>query len=60
MAAPVPFWQDETGQDFVEYTLLIAFVAMAAAAMFLGTHESVAVVWNVTNDELDHAVGSAS
>ena len=29
------FWQDEAGQDLIEYTLLLAFVALASAALFL-------------------------
>jgi Flp pilus assembly pilin Flp len=30
------FWRDEQGQDLVEYALLVAFVALASAAIFLG------------------------
>jgi Flp pilus assembly pilin Flp len=26
-------WQDEAGQDLVEYSLLLAFIAMAAIAL---------------------------
>ena len=29
------FWNDEQGQDLIEYTLLMAFVALASAALFL-------------------------
>ena len=29
-------WKDEQGQDLIEYTLLMAFVALASAALFLG------------------------
>ena len=32
------FWNNETGQDLVEYTLLLAFVVIAAAAIFIGTN----------------------
>lgn len=28
------FWNDEQGQDLIEYTLLMAFVALASAALF--------------------------
>ena len=28
------FWQDESGQDLIEYTLLMAFVALASASIF--------------------------
>jgi hypothetical protein len=29
-------WKDEQGQDLIEYTLLMAFVALASAGLFLG------------------------
>lgn len=29
------FWNGEQGQDLIEYTLLMAFVALASAALFL-------------------------
>ena len=29
-------WNDEQGQDLIEYTLLMAFVALASAALFIG------------------------
>ena len=30
------FLEQEAGQDLIEYTLLMAFVALASAALFLG------------------------
>jgi Flp pilus assembly pilin Flp len=30
------FFHDEQGQDLIEYTLLIAVVALASAAIFIG------------------------
>ena len=30
------FWQEDQGQDLIEYTLLLAFVALASAALFSG------------------------
>ena len=32
------FLRDENGQDLVEYALLLAFVAFAAAALFIGAN----------------------
>ncbi len=29
------FWNDESGRDLIEYTLLLVFVALAAAALFI-------------------------
>jgi len=36
------FLRDEQGQDLIEYTLLLAFVALASAALFIGAGGSVA------------------
>ena len=30
------FLRDDQGQDLIEYTLLLAFVALASAAVFIG------------------------
>ena len=39
------FWNDEQGQDLIEYTLLMAFVALASAALFLGAGGSIKGIW---------------
>ena len=54
------FWQDEQGQDLIEYTLLMAFVALASAALFLGAGSSIKGIWNVTNSQLAAANAQAS
>jgi Flp pilus assembly pilin Flp len=54
------FWNDEQGQDLIEYTLLMAFVALASAALFLGAGGSVKGIWSVTNSQLAAASTSAS
>jgi Flp pilus assembly pilin Flp len=46
------FWNDEQGQDLIEYTLLMAFVALASAALFLGAGGSIKGIWSVTNSQL--------
>jgi Flp pilus assembly pilin Flp len=43
------FWQDEQGQDLVEYTLLLAFVCLASAALFINAGSSLATIWTDTN-----------
>ena len=40
------FWKDEQGQDLIEYTLLMAFVALASAALFLGAGGSITGIWS--------------
>jgi Flp pilus assembly pilin Flp len=53
-------WNDEQGQDLIEYTLLMAFVALASAALFLGAGGSIRGIWNVTNSQLAAANAAAS
>jgi Flp pilus assembly pilin Flp len=54
------FLREESGQDLIEYTLLLAFVALASAALFLGAGGSVAGIWSVANSRLADANLSAS
>jgi Flp pilus assembly pilin Flp len=54
------FWNDEQGQDLIEYTLLMAFVALASAALFLSAGGSIKGIWSTTNSQLTAANGSAS
>jgi Flp pilus assembly pilin Flp len=54
------FWGDEQGQDLIEYTLLLAFVALASAAIFIGAGGSVSGIWSTSNSQLAAASTSAS
>jgi len=54
------FLRDEQGQDLIEYTLLLAFVALASAALFIGAGNSVKGIWQITNTQLAAANSSAS
>jgi Flp pilus assembly pilin Flp len=54
------FWDDEQGQDLIEYTLLMAFVALASAALFLGAGGSIKGIWSSTNTQLANANTQAS
>jgi Flp pilus assembly pilin Flp len=49
------FWTDEQGQDLIEYSLLMAFVALASAALFLGAGNSIKGIWTTTNSQLTAA-----
>jgi Flp pilus assembly pilin Flp len=53
-------WIEEQGQDLIEYTLLMAFVALASAALFLGAGGSIKGIWSVTNSQLAAASSQAS
>jgi Flp pilus assembly pilin Flp len=54
------FFRDESGQDLIEYTLLLAFVALASAALFIGAGGSVQGIWSTTNSQLVAANTAAS
>src|SRR5262249_49165776 len=56
----INFIRDEQGQDLIEYTLLLAFVALASAALFIGAGNSVKGIWSLTNSQLEAANTSAS
>jgi Flp pilus assembly pilin Flp len=53
------FLRDEQGQDLIEYTLLLAFVALASAALFLGAGGSISGIWATANTKLGDAATSA-
>ena len=53
-------WQDEQGQDLIEYTLLMAFVALASAALFIGAGGSIKGIWSTTNSQLTAANTTAA
>jgi Flp pilus assembly pilin Flp len=53
-------WIDESGQDLIEYTLLMAFVALASAALFLGAGKSIMGIWATTNAQLSAANAAAN
>jgi Flp pilus assembly pilin Flp len=49
------FWQEEDGQDMVEYALLLAFVALAAVAVLSSVKGSVSTIWSTLNSTLTTA-----
>jgi Flp pilus assembly pilin Flp len=54
------FCQEESGQDLIEYTLLMAFVALASAAIFISAGGSVSTIWTGANVQLANAATAAS
>ena len=53
-------WNDDQGQDTIEYVLLIAFVALASAAIFLAGGGSILGIWSTSNSQIVAANASAS
>jgi len=54
------FLKEEQGQDLIEYTLLLAFVCMATAALFISSGGSLSGIWTAANSQLSAANTSAS
>lgn len=54
------FLKEEAGQDLIEYTLLMAFIALASSALFLGAGRSVKGIWSGTNSQLTTANSNVS
>lgn len=54
------FVNDEQGQDLIEYTLLLAFVALASAALFISAGGSINGIWTIANNTINQAAISAS
>jgi len=54
------FWRGESGQDLVEYSLLLAFVCLASAAMFIGVGRNVSGIWQFSNSAMQQAYCAAN
>jgi len=54
------FWVNEDGQDLVEYSLLIVFIAIAALAVMQPTGSSITPVWVNGNATISNAVTEVS
>ncbi len=51
---------DETGQDMIEYSLLIAFIALCAVALLSGVDSNNSHIWSTLNTQLLSAQTAAS
>ncbi len=54
------FWYEQEGQDLVEYSLLLAFVCLVSAALFIGVGRNVAAIWGYTSTTMQEACCAAS
>lgn len=54
------FWKEEEGQDLVEYSLLLAFIALAAVGLLSGTRTTISGLWSQINSTLASASTTAS
>ena len=46
------FWMDEEGQDLIEYSLLITFIAIACLALIGAGRPAVNGIWTQSNSKL--------
>ncbi|MCU1237780.1 MAG: hypothetical protein JWP63_5747 [Candidatus Solibacter sp.] len=53
------FWREEDGQDLIEYTLLITFIALATAALVGSGQNAIRAIWTTSNSHII-AANSAS
>ena len=52
-------WREEDGQDLIEYSLLITFIAIATAAMVGSGQNFIRSIWTTSNSTIT-AANSAS
>ena len=50
---------DQQGQDLTEYALILAFVVLAAAGLFMVSSQSVVTIWSVSNNIVTAAAQQA-
>ena len=51
------FRRDENGQDLVEYSLLMAFIALAAVGVLGTVKNSVSSIWTSINTQMSSVAG---
>ena len=53
-------WREEDGQDLIEYSLLITFIAVATAAVIGSGQNVLRSIWGTSNSTIAQANTSAS
>lgn len=54
------FWAEEQGQDLIEYSLLITFIAIACAALIGSGRSAVNSIWLTSNSDLSQGYNAAT
>jgi len=54
------FLKDEKGQDLVEYSLLLGFVALASAGLLISAGTSINSIWTAASTRLGAAATAGS
>jgi Flp pilus assembly pilin Flp len=53
-------WTEEDGQDLVEYSLLLAFIALAAVALLTSVSSNVVGLWQDCSNAFSDALTASS
>ncbi len=53
------FWSRDHGQDLVEYSLILALVALLGAAGILAVGQDVSAIWSLVNSRLTDTSSSS-
>lgn len=53
-------WREDSGQDLIEYALLVSFMALTVVMFFLGAGKEVKGAWTTSNSRLTAANTAAS
>lgn len=56
----VRFWREEEGQDLIEYTLLITFIAIACMWFVGAGGPTIQGVWSTSNSTVNQASAAAA
>lgn len=54
------FWRNEEGQDLVEYSLLMTFIALAAVALLSGVKTNLSTIWTTISQKVSSGATAAS
>jgi Flp pilus assembly pilin Flp len=54
------FWNEENGQDMVEYTLLLGVFALCGAAVLVDLRNEMTIVWKTINTSFGSSATSVS
>lgn len=52
------FLRDESGQDLIEYALLLAFICLFSAAVFITVGQDVSQIWSTAKTRTSQAVSA--
>lgn len=52
------FVREEEGQDLIEYTLVLAFIALAAVAIFSSMGNDISTIWTSISEQMSAAASN--